>query len=91
VDDVLTAARAGKVDTLLLDDSRPKRQADDRSTDAIVVDNQRLTAAEALDLAVAETLAHGGDVYSLPSRSMPRHATPVAAVLREGEAPAEPT
>jgi hypothetical protein len=91
VDDVLTAARAGKVDTLLLDDSRPKRQADDRSTDAIVMDNQRLTAAEALDLAVAETLAHGGDVYSLPSRSMPRHATPVAAVLREGEAPAEPT
>ncbi len=79
---ILRAAHEGRVDMLFVDPTRHCWGSYDAETDQMI---SRLTReagdADLFDLAVVQTLAHGGAVYALPESRMPA-ASGLAAIFR---------
>ncbi|MCS6849087.1 MAG: hypothetical protein RMN52_15385 [Anaerolineae bacterium] len=79
---VLQAAHEGRVDTLLVNPARHCWGSYDAVKNRMVARPERERGdADLFDLAVVQTLAHGGTVYALPASQMPA-ASGLAAILR---------
>jgi hypothetical protein len=79
-EEVFTAARQGRVETLFLCTNTPEwRTRADREPLVLRADGP--TPSDQLDLAAVATLRHAGTVYAVPAARMP-DANPVAAILR---------
>jgi hypothetical protein len=83
VAEIVTAAREGRVETLFVArDAAAAWGVHDIDTGTVEVHEKLLPGDEdLLELAVAETLAHQGTVYSVPAEEMPSSG-PAAAILR---------
>lgn len=79
---VVSAAASGKIDTLLADPSREQPGIFDAQTGLTLLCDQAAGGAEDLvNLAVAETLLHGGDVFPAEPHEFPG-PSPLAAIFR---------
>lgn len=79
---VLQAAHEGRVDTLLVDPARHCWGRYDVVTNQVTARPARAHGdSDLFDLAVAQTLAHGGAVYALPASQMPS-SSGLAATFR---------
>ena len=87
LDDILRAAVQGRVDALLLDESRFAWGQYDPITGDVAArmgyspHPDHADAEELMDLAASQTLLHRGSAYALPSKQMP-FGLAVAAVYR---------
>jgi len=79
-EEVFTAARQGRVETLFLCTNTPEwRTRADREPLVLRADGP--TPDDQIDLAAVATLRHAGTAYAVPAARMP-DANPVAAILR---------
>lgn len=81
--EVEAAAAEGRVDTLFLSvEPSCWDSVNVKGTPMVVLGTEsEFSACEALDAAAVNTLAHGGDVYSLPSHAVPGRRA-MSAILR---------
>jgi hypothetical protein len=77
------AAAYGRVDTLfvVLDQRRPG-SFERASNEVIVIDSEDPAAEDLLDLAAAETIKNGGQVFAVEGAEMPEEGAAAAAILR---------
>jgi hypothetical protein len=82
IESIVPAAFAGRVESLLVASGETIWGRCDRNAPLAVVSDERTSGdVDLLDLAVAETLAHGGEVHATDSEQMPAGST-AAALLR---------
>jgi hypothetical protein len=79
-EEVLAAARQGRVETLFLRTDTPTWRTH-TDGEPLVLRTDTPTPSDQLDLAAVATLRHTGTVYAVPAARMP-DANPVAATLR---------
>lgn len=80
--DIVHAAEAGRVETLLVAREAERWGSYENDVDRLIVRESREPGdEELLDRAAARTLAQGGDAYELPQAAMPEHRI-AAAILR---------
>jgi hypothetical protein len=79
-EDIFTAARRGRIETLFLRSDTPQWRTSPDG-EPLVLLAETLTSSDQLDLAAVATLRHAGTVYDVPAARMP-DANPVAATLR---------
>jgi hypothetical protein len=79
---IIPAAHAGRVDTLFIATGQRRWGSFDPSSGALALhEAAEPHDSELLDLAVIQTILHGGTVYALAPEQMPELA-PLAAIFR---------
>jgi hypothetical protein len=80
---IVSAARFGRVDTLLLAEGASVWGTHDEAGDRVRVDRESTPDNQDLvDYAAVQTLLQGGNVHVLPAEEMPREGCPMVAILR---------
>lgn len=80
---IVSAARFGRVDTLIVTEGASAWGAHDEAADRVRIDEGPTPENQDLvDYAAVQTLLQGGNVHVLPAAEMPREGCPMVAILR---------